>query len=293
MKKGLSVKIKIIILIVLLLCLCGIIFFYFKNRDINKYKNKFTITYSEDTKIQKDMIFDSYASYNLKNVDSSFNKYSSLFWDSNYFNSFDKSFDETKNDLNAFYKTDSDILKGIPKDKNISYSYFTKMSTFPSQFEMIDNYFGLMVGSDAANSAVVSVNYYLDKDNYSLSLFDNEGDELIYVKDMNLENYSYKEAFDKFIFNYLDNKDYKYFGEDVSDSALFPVVNVILNSEINDDIIKNFYIGGRINISGAGEFNGNAIKLDKNNIKYNFSSNSILFIRKKGCENPYLIIPFI
>ena len=291
MNKSISKKKLIILGFLIAILLFTIILSRFLISHRNIYKSDYQITYNEDSLISKDTIFSAIAALNLSSLDSNYIEYENVVPDNIYFNSLNKSALETKDEMTKFYGVENDLLKRYKDSEIVSISYFTNISTFPSQFEMIDNYFGIATGSEAANSSTVKVNYYNNENDYSLSLFNNEGDELIYVKYPEIKDLTYRESFNIFVSKFIENDEYHYFGEDISDTALFPVINIIVDSKINDKLISNYLLGARINISGIGEFNGNSQNIDKNNIKYNFDSNSILFIRKIGCENPYLIFP--
>ncbi len=290
MIKQISKK-KIIILVVLMVVLIGTLVtsFYLKISE-NKYKTDYVISYNIDSLIDKDVIFSAIASSNLKSIDRKYD-YSSILPKDSYINVYNKSVIDTKKEIEEFFEVENDLFKNLNGTDNVSYSYFTLFEDFPSQFEMVDNYFGLVVNSEAANSSVIKVNYYNNASDYSVSLFSNNGDELIYMKSPEIYNMSYLEAFNSFVFKFISNNEEIRFGDDLSDSALFPVVNVIIDNEISNEEVSNYVLGARINISGTGEFNGKSFSLDKNNIKYKFDSDSILFIRKVGNENPYLIIP--
>lgn len=206
-----------------------------------------------------------------------------------------------------FYKTTgsrNNNLENIRYRKNsksyIFYSYFSKHFKFKYPFDRDENfkYWGVDKDSNDLLYESIQINYYIDKNNYSVSIFDVDDNELVFVKDKNFK--SYKSTWESFVENskkYI-NKKRPIVG---LDEFIFPVLKVpskgsennLKNIKINDDVvIQKYFIETNFLINGAGENTDkipNKINFinSKDNIKYNFKNKSILFIRDKYEQEPF------
>ena len=287
MKKKIFILISLIIVFILTLSIS----FYIKKN--NKYKSNFSFTYDIEDTFNKDLIFSSYVASNLEKnglISQNLFNYSDTLDEKNYINVFNKKTSEVKEEVENFFGTENSFFKKIKED-DISYSYTIKDCSFAYQFDIVGNDFGVTTKSESGLFSIIKINYYVDEQNYSMSIFDDDGSELIYMHTNSLENKSYLDLYNEYLDNLCNSDEKLLFGEFENDSALFPIINVVIDSKINNDIISNYYCGGRINISGTGNFLGNNNLLDKSNIKYNFTESSVLFIKRQDCQYPNLIIP--
>lgn len=286
-------KKKIIILALCIITFIGILFFYIYLKQSNRFINKYNLIYNIEENYNSKNIFCSYIAKNLEDnnlISQDLYNYGDVLEENNYINLYNKDINEVKKEVDKFFGIENSKLDKIKLD-HISYSYFIKQSSFAYQFDIIDDCFGVTKQSESGLNSIIKVNYYLDENNYSISLFDNNNSELIYMHTDLLTEKSYLDLYNEYLDNYCNSNVKILFGEDANDSALFPMMNIIIDSTINDDIISNYYVGGKIDISGTGTFLGVNNSIDKSNIKYNFTQNSVLFIKRQDCQYPNLIIP--
>lgn len=287
MKKKIFILVSLILIFILTLSIS----FYIKKN--NKYKSNFSFTYNIEDTFNEKSIFSSYIASNLEDnklISQTLFNYTDTLDRENYVNVFDKETNLVKNEVEEFFGVENSFFNKIKEDK-ISYSYFIKESSFAYQFDILGNTFGLNSSSESGLFSIIKINYYIDSENYSMSIFDNDGSELIYMHTNSFEDKSYLDLYNEYLDNLCNNNEKLLFGEVENDSAFFPIINIIIDTKINDDIISNYYCGARINISGTGTFLGNNNSLDKSNIKYNFTESSVLFIKRQDCQYPNLIIP--
>lgn len=285
-------KKKIIFLILLIFVFLGLIFVFFKKG--NKETSNYNLSYNMDDIIANNTIFSAYVASNLEEngiIKQELFKYSDVLDKGNYINVYNKSVEETKKEVEDFFKVENNDFKKIKAD-TMSYSYFLKNSSFPYQFDISENSFGVNTSSESGLFSIITYNYYIDENNYSLSLIDDKDCELIYMKSDSIKDKSYLDLYIDFLDNKCNNQEIILFGRDLDDSALFPITQINLNNKkINDELVQNYYYGTNINISGTGNYLGSENILDKDNIKYNFTENSILFIKRQDCQYPNIIIP--
>lgn len=181
----------------------------------------------------------------------------------------------------------------------ILYSYYSNQFKFKYQFDRDKDYKYWGVNKDSNDLLYnnITINYYIDDKNYSVSVFDNNNNELIFVKDKDFKNYELTWN------NFLDNsKSYINKKNPIVglDEFIFPNLKIsqqklvynLNNLNIDDKIIQKYYVEMNFTINGVGENSTNILNElnfinNKDDIKYNFIDKSILFIRDKNKQKPF------
>lgn len=207
-----------------------------------------------------------------------------------YCNSYNIEKKYVNNDFKMIFGIDNEyILK--QKHDILSYSYFLKDIAFACEFDIDkNNNFGFTSNSDSSVFSIVKYNYYIDENNYSLSITDKNNDEIVFVKDENLFNKTYLKAYLDYINNKNNNKENYLFGTDENDSAIFPSFNISEKGIISDKNIENYVYQFNVKMNGNEKSYEYISDIASNNIKYNFLENSIIFIIKEDTQYPNIII---
>lgn len=189
--------------------------------------------------------------------------------------------------LSNMTKTENSISKIFPNKKSLFY-YSYNLYEFKYLFDKDESgqFWGLNKNSNSLLTQDIKINYFKDTTNYSLSLFDSNDNELIFIKNNNKNIKTYKDLYNYYLQN-KNNLNNFILGQD---SVIFKNLNFNYNKKDNN-IIPNYIINLDININGYGkDLQNNNILDSRENYTFDFTKNTILFIKNKYDINPYLAL---
>lgn len=272
---------------ILFFLLCFILFFYdapdkkFINNLDCQIKNQKLFYYGYVKKIN-DNTNDSLTK-NKENIINNYKNENELFYEIKTFEDINKTVDT----YNQMFGGINPNLKKIDslKIQNCYFYHTYQLYNFKHLFDKDNNglYWGINKNSKDILSQNIKINYYKNNKNYSISIYDLNDNEIVFMKKNNFKNF--KEAYAYYDKNKNNINDF------ISgiDSLIIKNIKIKKYDKTKTYNLKNFYISCDINLNGFGEDLLSENKLSLNDsYKFDFRHDTIIYIKNKYENNPYM-----
>ena len=278
----------------------GSIYDLFTN-NFEKYSNENTSLYKNGEKIEV-----------MENIKNSLNKNNSHI--TSIVKNDGTALSKTQEVYKEKFKVDNpDIAKMKLKEKENSYflfSYILNNVEFEYQFDMSQKgSFGINEKSSELLNQYVTINYYEDENNYSVTLTDKDLNKLTYVKTSN-KGLTFNQILDE-VKEKSKSSTFRRVSYAKEDRMLFPSLNIIAKNNIknideyvlkdskNEYSIERDFSSLNFSISGFGkslmtfldDYKVNILTLDSPYM-FDFTSDAYLYINNNEYERPFMFIAY-